>query len=149
MRALIRSRASALFACAVLVSLLAAIGMHFVRSNATAPGAVAFEVAIAVEGVEFGRKLRRPVAAVRTHDSKPMPSDVRCRWVYAHSDVGFVSTSPNGCTAELFIDPARTRLSRFEHDRWMSIDVIVTRAGKPVGFASTRVRYADVTTTTD
>ena len=76
-------------------------------------------------------------------DGEPLPPDVRCRWVYAHSDLGFAARSSNACVVELFIDPDRTRLSRFDHDRWMSLDVIVTRDGERVGFASTKLRYVD------
>lgn len=143
MRALRRSRQVAVLALAVLPAMLALLVAHRLQPSAVSKHVSSKAVEISLASPDFGPSLRRPVTAVRAHDTAPLPADVRCRWVYAHADVGFESTSANGCSAELYIDPARTRLSRFEHDRWMSLDVIVTRDGDRVGFASTKLRYVD------
>ena len=66
-----------------------------------------------------------------------------CRWVLAHTDVGLSLMSPNGCLAEVYIDAERTRLVRFEYDKWMSLNVVVERDGARAGFASSQLKYVE------
>ena len=132
-----------------LVLILAGIWLRFFadfegqangRTNGQT-GVQEIRTAIAFEAPEFSRTLRRPVRAVEEADGRLLDDGYRCRWVYQHTDMGFTTTAANGCEAEFYIDPQRTRLVRFDLDPWMGVDVIVYSGDTRVAFASARLRY--------
>ena len=81
------------------------------------------------------------VRVVGARGGQTLESPYQCRIIPAHTDVGLRVTAASGCEAELFID-AKTRLSRFALDPYMSVDVLVFANGERVAFLSTKVRYA-------
>lgn len=70
-----------------------------------------------------------------------LTGDFRCRVIPAHADIGQRRLRENGCVVQFFVDPQRTRLTRFALDRKMGIDVIVYRGETRAGFLSTTLTY--------
>jgi hypothetical protein len=130
---------------ALMMLVVAALGCSsdaFAQRRMSAdPSGVDFR--IVVDDERFGPDLRRPVRVVDGRTGEVLDASFRCRWVPAHSDIGLASDSPDGCVAEVYVDPARTRRSRFELDPVMGLDVIVRRGNERVGFASTRLRFVE------
>ena len=73
MPALSRSRIRSLIVAALLLTALAAVVTHWLSPNAAAPDAAGARVSIALASADFGPSLRRPVTAVRAHDTAPLP----------------------------------------------------------------------------
>lgn len=71
----------------------------------------------------------------------PLSNVYTCRVVPAHSDIGRRGLRDNGCAVQFYIHAGQTRLSRFELDPTMSIDVIVYRGRRRVGYLSTVLKY--------
>ena len=102
--------------------------------------AAAQEFRIDAEAPRFG--IERPVI-LRLVGSDLEADGLRCRWILAHSDVGLRYLSDNRCELEVYIDPNKTRLSRFQHDRVMAVDVIVYVDADRVGHAAIKLEYVE------
>ena len=81
------------------------------------------------------------IALVQAQSINPIDKAIRGRIIPAHTDVGLRTLAKNGCIAELSIVPGKTRLSRFELDPVMSVDVMIYRAERRVGLLSTKLTY--------
>ena len=125
---------------AACIAIGAAGAGWFVQQAADSTGQA--DVIIIHQGdARFGPDLPAHVSVALADGEELSGDEWQCRWVLAHTDVGFRPTTPNGCLAQVYIDAERTRLVRFEYDEWMSLNVFVERNGERVGFADTRLKF--------